>query len=567
MNFFGTPTVFLHGQAANKFIYTCDGSPLVNQHPLSVRRICGERNILELNGDEHKRVRGALAPFLKPEVLKQYVGKMDEEVRKLFEMHWHGKRKAMQLMKILTFNILSSLIIGVQEGEKRDILVELFQQLLKGVLSVPINLPFTSFNRSLQAREKIRGIIMELVHEKRAALEHFTAFPQRDLITSLLSLRNKDDSVALSDEEIVDNVLVIMIAGYDTSSSTLLTFLIGLLANDPSVHASITAEQDEIAKSKASGELLTWDDLARMKYTWRVALESLRMMSPVFISFRKVVKDFEYEGYLIPKGWQVAWSACMTHMDESIFPDPSKFDPRHFEKQACIPPYSFVAFGGGHRICPGYEFARLETLITIHYLVNRFTWKLRCPDIPFSRDPLPNFKDGLEIEIEPKILRTVIKTHAPASIVEKRRKPNSLQKRTKKMIMAGKRKRSELLAAAAAKRRREESSSSTKLTNINVSPDNLSADLLLNILVRLPTAKSSFLQSRSPNVDVLYWRNPFLWIPKGFTLDFVPQEKDIDLNVSVEASCNDLLFCIAKPRTMISLIIISVIPSLGNGIS
>jgi cytochrome P450 family 26 subfamily A len=90
-------------------------------------------------------------------------------------------------------------------------------------------------------------------------------------------------------------------------------------------------------------------------------------------------------------------------MDECLFPNPSGFDPGHFDKQAPVPPYSFVAFGGGARICPGYEFARLETLITIHYLVNRFTWKLCHPNISFSRDPFPIFKDGLEIEIEPKI--------------------------------------------------------------------------------------------------------------------------------------------------------------------
>ncbi|XP_011048028.1 PREDICTED: taxoid 7-beta-hydroxylase-like [Populus euphratica] len=192
MNFFGTPTMFLHGLAANKFIYTCDGNTLVNQHPLS------------------------------PELLKQYAGKIDEEVRKHFEMHWHGKQKisAMLLMKTLTFNILSSLIIGIEQVEKRDVHIELFQQLLKGVLS---------------------------------------------------------------------------------------------------------------------------NDLASIKYTWKEALESLRIMSPVFISFRRVVKDLEYEGYLIPKGWQVAWSACMTHMNECIFPDPSKFEPRHFKKSAFLPPYSFVA--------------------------------------------------------------------------------------------------------------------------------------------------------------------------------------------------------------------------------
>ncbi|KAJ6978494.1 Taxane 13-alpha-hydroxylase [Populus alba x Populus x berolinensis] len=89
--------MFLHGLAANKFIYTCDGSTLVNQHPLSVRRICGERNILELNGHEHKRERGPVS-FLQPEVLKQYVDKIDE-VWKHFEMHWHGKQKIRRVVK------------------------------------------------------------------------------------------------------------------------------------------------------------------------------------------------------------------------------------------------------------------------------------------------------------------------------------------------------------------------------------------------------------------------------------------------------------------------------------
>ncbi|KAF9672056.1 hypothetical protein SADUNF_Sadunf11G0000900 [Salix dunnii] len=404
MSLLGTPTVFVCGQAANKFIYTCDSSILANQQPTSIRRLCGERNILELSGHEHKRVRGALVSILKPDILKQYVGKMDEEVRKHFKIHWHGKTKvlAMPLMKNLTFNVMSSLIFGIEQSEKREKLVELFQQLVKGALSVPINFPFTCFNRSLQASAKIRTIIKDLIHEKRAAMEDQFTFPQQDLITTLLNLRNDDLSAALSDEEIVDNVIVIMIAGHDTTS-ILLSFLINLLANNPSVYASVLQEQEEIAKCKVSEDHLTWDDLQRMRYTWRAAMESLRMTPPVFSFFRKVLKDFEYEGYLIPKGWQVIWVACMTHMDEGIFPNPSEFDPERFDKQAPVPPYSFVAFGGGPRICPGYDFARLETLITIHYLVNGFTWKLCQPDISFSRDPLPIFKDGLGIEIEPKL--------------------------------------------------------------------------------------------------------------------------------------------------------------------
>ena len=64
-------------------------------------------------------------------------------------------------------------------------------------------------------------------------------------------------------------------------------------------------EQEEIAKIKSPGEPLTWDDLSKMKYTWRVALEILRMIPPVFGSFRKTLKDVEFNGYIIPKGWQV----------------------------------------------------------------------------------------------------------------------------------------------------------------------------------------------------------------------------------------------------------------------
>jgi cytochrome P450 len=194
------------------------------------------------------------------------------------------------------------------------------------------------------------------------------------------------------------------------------------------------AEQEEIAKTKPSGEFLTWEDLAKMKHTWRVALETLRMVPPAFGNFRKAQKDIEYGGYLIPKGWQVSriyissllshhmslfetiinlkplyfdvqifWAAPMTHMNNNIFPEPSKFDPSRFENQASVPPYTFVAFGGGPRICPGYEFARLETLVTIHYLVTQFTWKL-CADNSFSRDPMPTPTQGLPIQLVPRKL-------------------------------------------------------------------------------------------------------------------------------------------------------------------
>ncbi|XVE50605.1 hypothetical protein DITRI_Ditri01bG0176800 [Diplodiscus trichospermus] len=402
MSLFGKPTVFIYGQAANKFVFTSDSSTIVNQQVKSISAILGDRCLLDLIGEDHKRVRGALSSFLKPESLKKYVGKMDEEVRRHLEMYWHSKQQVtvLPLMKTLTFNIICSLLFGLERGTRRDKLANDFQNMIEGMWSVPVNLPFTRYNRSLQASARAQKILKGLLGEKRVELEQKGASPSQDLITCLLSIRDENNKEVISEKEIIDNVTLIMVAGHDTSS-ILLTFLVRLLANDPAIYAAVLQEQEEIAKSKHKGEHLTWEDLAKMKYTWKVAMETLRLFPPVFGGFRKAVKDIEYGGYLIPKDWQIFWVTSMTQMDESIFPEPSKFEPARFENPASIPPYCLIPFGGGPRICPGYEFARIETLVSIHYLVTGFTWKLLSDNF-FSRDPTPVPTKGLPVEISPR---------------------------------------------------------------------------------------------------------------------------------------------------------------------
>ncbi|XP_045786988.1 beta-amyrin 28-monooxygenase-like [Trifolium pratense] len=403
LSLFGKPTVLIHGQAANKFIFTNGGGNIVNMQIQSIKMILGDRNLQELSGKDLSRVRGALVSFLKPESLKQYVYKIDEEVRSHIQMHWEGKQqvKVLPLMKTLTFNIISSLLFGLESGKQRDQFMNPFQELMKGVLSVPINIPFTRYNRSLKASARIQNMLKEIVHQKTVEQEKTGVNPRQDLISCMLSMV-EDDKQILTEKEIIHNVMLFMVAGYDTSS-VLITFIIRLLANEPAICAAVLQEQEEIARGKLLGEPLTWEDLSKMKYTWRVAMETLRMVPPVFGGFRKAATDIEYGGYIIPKGWQIFWVTSMTHMDSNIFPEPTKFDPCRFENQASTPPYCFVPFGGGARICPGNEFARVETLVAIHYLVTKFIWK-RLSDNSFSRDPMPTPNQGLLIELCPRKL-------------------------------------------------------------------------------------------------------------------------------------------------------------------
>ncbi|XP_076884237.1 cytochrome P450 716B1-like [Bidens hawaiensis] len=398
---FGYPTVVLHGPTANKFFYTCDGNLLTNTQPPSISRILGSRNIFELSGNDHKRVRAAVGPFLKIEVLKQHVAKVDEEVRHHLLTYWHGKNEVQvqPLVKTLTFNIICSLLFGIERGPQREKLLPIFQDMIEGILSVPINLPFTKYNRAVMARKKLVPMLIDLLHKKKEALKEQNQ--QKDLITSLLSIHNDDSSTTMSEEEIIDNIIVVMIAGYDTTS-ILLTFFARLLANNKSIYSTLVREQQEISSNKAPKEYLTWEDLSKMKYTWRVASEILRINPPVALSFRRAKQDIEYGGFIIPKGWQVLISMPMTHMDDRIFQNPTMFDPTRFEKNTpSPPPFSYVPFGGGPRMCPGMELAKMETLVMIHRLVTTFTWELLKKDESFKRVPMPEFDEGLLIQLKP----------------------------------------------------------------------------------------------------------------------------------------------------------------------
>ncbi|KAI4994784.1 hypothetical protein ZWY2020_034687 [Hordeum vulgare] len=364
MSLLGSPTVLLAGPAANHFIFSNDG--LILTQTGALRALVG-RSVLTLTGNELKLVRAALQGYLKPEMVRRYVCKIDHEVRSHIELNWVGRDSVTVLptARRLFLAIICSVVLGQESATIKEGLCTDFVTLGKAILSFPLNIPFTRFNKGMAASAKIRKVITNIAHKReKSLLQEANATSDDDFISYMLILRSQG-AHSLTLEDIVDNAMGLIVGAHETTSA-LITFMIRYLSSEPDILDKVTREQDEIARNKNPEDALTWDDVAKMKYTWKVAMETLRTIPPVFGSFRTTTKDIEYQGYHIPKGWKVFAAQSVTHMDSQFFHEPNKFNPSRFDKSS--PPYSYMPFGGGPRMCPGNVFARVETMVAMHYL-------------------------------------------------------------------------------------------------------------------------------------------------------------------------------------------------------
>ncbi|KAJ0086846.1 hypothetical protein Patl1_07542 [Pistacia atlantica] len=258
-----------------------------------------------------------LPPFIKPESLQHYIHVMDSMAREHFGKEWFSKNdvKVFPLSKKYTFALACLLFINVTDPEHAAKLGEPFALATAGLVSVPIDLPGTSFNRAVKAGNKIREELTSIILKRKFEIEE------------------KKITVA---------------------TNLLPRFLLKSFRR---------IEQTEILKSKEQGELLNWNDLKKMKYSWCVACEAMRLAPPANGFFKESIIDFNYAGYTIPKGWKIFWTVQSTHKNPKYFPYPEKFDPSRFEESG-LATYTFVPFGGGPRMCPGKEFADQKYLFS-----------------------------------------------------------------------------------------------------------------------------------------------------------------------------------------------------------
>lgn len=225
----------------------------------------------------------------------------------------------------------------------------------------------TAANRTAdRARQTLDAVVYGLIDERRAA----PGAPHDDLLAMLLDARDEDTGEAMTDAEVRDEAMTLLLAGHETTAAALAwTWL--LLAQHPAAEARLHAEVD------ALGGPPTIDDLARLPYTRQVFAESMRLYPPAWVVGREAARDLALGGHPVPARTMILFAPLGIHRDPRFWDEPDAFRPERFEPEAKAARHKFayLPFSAGRRGCIGEQFAWAEGVLVLAAIAQR--WRLR----------------------------------------------------------------------------------------------------------------------------------------------------------------------------------------------
>ncbi|KAK6934083.1 Cytochrome P450, partial [Dillenia turbinata] len=392
----GCPCVMIESPAAAKSVLVTKAHLFKPTYPASKERMLGKQAIFFHQGDYHAKLRRLVLRAFSPESIKSIVSDIDSIASHSLASWQDCFINTYQEMKTYTFNVALLSIFGKDEILYREDLKRCYYVLEKGYNSMPVDFPGTGFHKSMKARKELGQILAKILWTRR----HMKADNRNDLLGSFMA---DTDGLVLTDEQIADNIIGVIFAARDTTSSVI-TWIFKYLAENPSVLQAVTEEQEGILRSKekcGEGKTLSWADTKKMPITCRVIQETLRVASILSFTFREAVEDVEFEGYLIPKGWKVLPLFRNIHHSPDNFPEPEKFDPSRFE--VAPKPNTYMPFGNGTHSCPGNELAKLEILVLLHHLTTKYRWSMVGPQTGIQYGPFPLPRNGLPIKLSLKV--------------------------------------------------------------------------------------------------------------------------------------------------------------------
>ena len=259
-------------------------------------------------------------------------------------------------------------------------------------LSLPVSWPTPKNQRYRASLRSIHHLVEQLVAER-----YNNYFDTGDLLSMLILARDPLTGQGMDRSQLHDELLTILMAGYETTSSAL-NWLWYLLAQHPEAVEKLQGEADRVL----TGRIPTVDDLQYLMYTEMAFKEAMRLYPPVWMNARVCQQNDVIDGYRIPKNACVFICPYTMHRHPEYWDDPLRFDPERFNTMNASerPRFAYQPFGGGPRLCIGKHFAEMESKLAISMIAQRFSLKM----IP-GQEILP--KPDLTLRSRPGIQMTI----------------------------------------------------------------------------------------------------------------------------------------------------------------
>jgi cytochrome P450 len=330
-------------------------------------RIAFGEGLLTVEGEEWQQQRDVLQPLFTRQSVMGYADGMVDQIRRRSRRWDDGDRLVLQQeFTDMTLDVIFATVLGREltvDGDERirEAAEHLHDWFAPTSYVLPEWLPTPARYRFKQAKQTIQDEADRLLAEKRGE-EPTDPSEAEDLLSLLVGLREAGvtDSAMLTDERLRDQMVTIIFAGHDTTTTTL-TFAFWALANHPEVYERFHDEVDELDGKP------TMEDLDDLEVTERIITETLRLYPPVYSLPREADTDVAMDGYRIPEGTFVTIPIRQIHRDGRFFDDPETFRPSRWEGELRqeLPNFAYAPFGGGPRICLGRQFALLEAKLAM----------------------------------------------------------------------------------------------------------------------------------------------------------------------------------------------------------
>ncbi|KAI3875931.1 hypothetical protein MKW92_030500 [Papaver armeniacum] len=293
--------------------------------------------------------------------------------------------------------------LGYDSTKSTHDLVKMLSEFVKGLISIPLNVPGTTFHRCMKNQKKVLQLMKDILRERQNSTEE----RKGDFLDQLIDDVKKEEFMS---EELAAVIMIALVfASFETVSTTFRVAMMFLTDQQgPLVVKELLKEHQTIVSSRENVDSpLTWQEYKSMTFTPKVINETLRMTNSLPGIVRKANKDIRINGYVIPKGWIIIVVQVAIHMNPDKFNDPLSFNPwRWNDIGSNIIGKSFIPFGGGKRNCVGTEFFRVLMSVFLHVLLTKYSW-INVKGGQAVRSPALSVKDGFHVKISPKKNTTV----------------------------------------------------------------------------------------------------------------------------------------------------------------